>query len=194
MKKNVFITVSAAFLLVGCTSGPAQSSKPAEQPTPTPIPTASSEQSMDVEVVRSALQDSGKNAGIIYLGYADQDEDPMSLVGNLSYLANSRMCDIGAGDVYAFIAADPNAEVSISRWGLDEDGEEEEGEELLEVRDGGPVLIKGVVSETIPNVCIGVEVNDNEVIDEYTPMRSGKDGTVVLGDPIYKIMDLESLH
>lgn len=195
MKNKVFMIFSAACILAGCTNAPAEQKVPAPEtaePTSAPVVTEQTVQE-DVEGIRALLKDKGYNAGIVYLGMADTTAAIEELAKDYPYLSKAQIVEQDGSQIFGFIATDPNAEVTVEQWGIenyDEGPKMDDGEDLLEVRNGGPIILKGFVSDMIPNMSISVESHDVDIIEDYTPMLSGKDGSVELGTPDMKIMDL----
>jgi len=147
----------------------------------------------------AALQDeiaaSDALFGVAYLGYAElpgwedvcvyveangyADEFPFLL----GVMEDHAVLHEG-GEVYAVVPAGKDVSLTISDFFLGEDDYiPDRGKDLLTVTDGKPLLLRGNVSEIVPNLLITAEKGAKSV--EYNPCISGMDGSLVVDEGVY---------
>jgi len=149
----------------------------------------------ELAALQEELAGSGALFGVAYLGYAElpgwedvcvyveangyADEFPFLL----GVMEDHAVLHEG-GEVYAVVPAGKDVSLTISEFLMDEDDYiPDRGEDLLTVTDGKPLLLRGNVSEIVPNLLITAEKGSKSV--EYNPCISGMDGSLVVDECVY---------
>ena len=145
--------------------------------------------------LREEIAGSGALFGVAYLGYAElptwadvcvyveangcSDEFPFLLDVTEDHAVLQE-----GGELYAVVPAGKDVSLTVSEFLMDEeDYIPDWGKDLLHVFDGKPLLLRGNVSEIVPNLLITAE-KGAEVI-ECSPCISGMDGSLVLSEGVY---------
>ena len=88
------------------------------------------------------------------------------------------------GEVYAVVPVDKGVTLTVSEFIMDDKSDAPyRGKDLLTVNDGKPLLLRGNVSEIVPNLLITVQKGEKTL--EYTPCLSGMDGSLVVDEGVY---------
>jgi len=167
-----------------------------------------SEPEITVDPVLTALQEeitkNGALFGVAYLGYADlpgwedvcvyleaggfADEFPF-----LTGIDEDHAVLHEGGEVYVVVPAGDDVRLTVSDYVMDESNDyiPDRGEDLLETEDGKPLVLRGNVSEIVPNLLITAESGFEAF--EYNPCLSGMDGTLVAEGGIYDFTPYELL-
>ena len=77
--------------------------------------------------------------------------------------------------MYLVVPADDSVTISVCKCEFDDDYMPYDGEELISTNE--PVLIRGNMSDTIPNLYVIAKKGSEKV--EYTPVQSGMDGRLI---------------
>lgn len=82
-------------------------------------------------------------------------------------------------EIYCVVPVDPQASISVYEYSVDESNNFEGalGELLYENSAGSPVLLRGNVSDIVPNLCVVIEDSAGNRL-EYSPCLSGYDGSL----------------
>lgn len=138
----------------------------------------------DISTKLSALQaeiaDDGKLIGVAYLGWLEGDME--TACEDLTYLDYTKdfpfikdideFAETEGYRMYLIVPADGDVSVSVCRCEFDDEYMPYDGEELINANE--PVLVRGNMSDTIPNIYVIAEKGSEKV--EYTPVQSGMDG------------------
>lgn len=150
--------------------------------------------------LQAEIADSGALFGVAYLGYAELPgwEDVCIYVEANGYsdafpfllgvMEDHAVLQEG-GEVYAVVPAGREVSLTVSEFLMDEDDYiPNRGKDLLTVTDGKPLLLRGNVSEIVPNLLITAEKKGSETV-EYSPCISGMDGSLVVDKGVYDFTD-----
>jgi len=154
-----------------------------------------------LDALQAEIADSDALFGVAYLGYAElpswedvcvyveangfSDEFPFLL----DIMENHAVLQEG-GEVYAVVPASKEVSLTISEFLMGEDAYiPNRGEDLLTVTDGKPLLLRGNISEIVPNLLITAEKGSKSL--EYNPCISGMDGSLVVDEGIYDFTPYE---
>ena len=149
----------------------------------------------ELAALQEEIAGNGALFGVAYLGYAElpgwedvcvyveangyADEFPFLL----GVMEDHAVLQEG-GEVYAVVPVGKDVSLTVSDFFMDDDAYiPERGEDLLTVTDGKPLLLRGNVSEIVPNLLITAEKGPKSV--EYNPCISGMDGSVVVDEGVY---------
>ena len=155
---------------------------------------------LELAALQKEISDSGALLGVAYLGYAElpnwadvavyveangfADEFPFLL----NVMEDHAVLQDG-GEVYAVVPADSDITLTVSEVLMEETGAAR-GAELLTLDDGKPVLLRGNISEIVPNLLLTAVDKDGKSV-EYSPCLSGMDGSLVAGEDIYDFTPYE---
>lgn len=130
--------------------------------------------------LQEKIQEEGKLLGVAYLGYIDYDEKldltgiksrehikELELVENIYTYAENE-----GYRVYCIVPSDNEVEITVCKCEFDDEYLPYDGEELIKAN--GPILVRGNMSYTIPNLYVIAKKGSEKV--EYTPVQSGMDG------------------
>lgn len=181
MKKfiSALLSLLLIFSIAGCTNAPAGKVEKGENDIEAPKTPAVQEKDPLSEVQEEISAD-GKLLGVAYLGFVEYDSEfnlaefkKQDHVKALPFIEDIYSC-VGSDGyrVYAIVPADNQVKITVSKCEFDENYMPRAGEELINAN--GPVLVKGNVSDTIPDLYIVATKGDVAV--EYTPVLSGMDG------------------
>lgn len=204
MRKIVFITLCLLLmlsLLTGCRSGnttPPVDDSPATttEPAPTDPPTS---QDPYVAALQERMQEKGCLVAVAYLGSADlQYPDFSTYVERSGYpekmpfLLNVPEENVAFRAGMEFYALIPAAGVSLQvyAYGMDETGNCVRGEELLNTPGNEVLVVRGNISDIIPNLLV-VAKNQEDMEIEYSPYISLRDGKLAGGEGIWDISDYD---
>ena len=176
----VFVLIVA---ITGCSKKPVSNNG---NDVETPGLTLSREGEQALSELQEKMQDEGKLMGVAYLGYVDYDAKldlteiksreyvkELELVENIYTYAENE-----GYRVYCIVPADNQVTITVCKCEFDEEYMPYAGEELIKAN--GPVLIRGNVSDTIPDIYVTAQKGD--LVVEYTPIQSGMDGRLENGE------------
>jgi len=175
-----FLACVLIFALAGCKDTPAPSPAPAPSPegNNVDVPT---EPSL-LEVLQEQIKAEGKLIGVAYLGWIEGDAATAKAeLFAKDFIANKELgfikdiehyAEYDGYRMYAIVPADESVLISVSKCEFDDDFLPYAGEQL--VMANAPILVRGVMSDTIPNLLVIAE-NGEDVV-KYTPIQSGMDG------------------
>lgn len=177
MKKYILIfALILAVAITGCSKNPANNENDIE----TPGLTISSESEKSLSELQEKISTDGKLLGVAYLGFIDYDSklNPEEFkkqehIKALPFIES--ICDYSENEgyrIYAIVPADNQVTITVSKCEFDDDYMPYAGEKLIETKE--PVLVRGNVSDTIPDLYVVAKKGDLAV--EYTPAQSGMDG------------------
>ena len=175
----------------------------ATEPTETTVSKADAE----LDSIRSDMNIMGNIAAVAYLGYYEGNYN--GLHAYLETVADPEVCsflfeidkeryvELEGNELYCIIPFDGQSDVTVYEWIVDEsnDFEGEPGDVMYYSEEGKPLLVKGNVSEIMPNIMVEI-IDPDESVIEYTPCLSGMDGTLVVplyGETILDITPYENL-
>jgi len=159
----------------------------------------------ELSIIRNDMFMMGNMAAVAYLGYYEggELEEYLETVADreecafLFEIDDDHYVELEGDELYCVIPCDEQAEVTVYKWVVDESNnfEGEPGDVMYHSEKGEPVLIKGNISDIVPNIMVEVADKDERII-EYTPFLSGIDGTLVkpmYGETILDITPYENL-
>ena len=132
--------------------------------------------SVELIMLRQAMIETSYAAAVAYLGEFDaENEDLMDyfeMMGFLEiypYLSEiEELINFDGQQLYLIVPKDEHADVNIYSWGVDD---------AVYTGNGEPVLVRGNVSETMPNFAIKILCEDSTDLN-YAPCLSGMDGSL----------------
>ena len=124
--------------------------------------------------------------GVAYLGYMDgsfediteylQEQEYYSELSFLKDISLDRFASNDGGELYCIIPASSDVSITVRDLSLDnETSSLMAGAQLISISDGSPILIKGNISETVPNLLIE-SVSDEETVifSTFLSLENGK--------------------
>ena len=189
MKKYILLLLVFVLIvaITGCSKKPVSNNG---NDVETPGLALSREGEQALSELQEKMQDEGKLIGVAYLGYVDYDAKldlteiksreyvkELELVENIYAYAENE-----GYRVYCIVPADNQVTITVCKCEFGEEYLPYDGEELIKAN--GPILVRGDVSDTIPNLYVVAEKDG--VVAECTLAQSGKDGRLADGgDVIY---------
>mgnify|MGYP003303795348 FL=1 len=176
-----FILLLLAFVLIvaitGCSKKPVSNNG---NDVETPGLTLSREGEEALSELQEKISADGKLLGVAYLGFIDYDTKfdmeefkkqehikALPLIENIYEYAENE-----GYRIYAIVPADNQVTITVCKCEFGEEYLPYDGEELIKAN--GPILVRGNVSDTIPNLYVVAKKGSEKV--EYTPVQSGMDG------------------
>ena len=144
---------------------------------------------------REELSADGSLCGVAFLGCSSEDFDVFyhwlevtayfTEYPFLAELTEEQTVLASGEEWYVVVPADDTLSLSVSSVYLDEtDFRLKAGETLLQTENGSPVLLRGNVSDIMPNLMITL-IKDQEILLEYCPSLSLKDGYLQSAEGVY---------
>ena len=136
--------------------------------------------------IRSQIQNTGKLFGVAYLGNVEGDyADVQNYIGGQEYvkvypflqeISKKSFVQNEGNELYCVIPADDSVTLHVYKAEAEMSSESsfKKGEELITVKNGNPVLIRGNISDIMPNLMIVANRGDEGT--EYSPCISLKNG------------------
>lgn len=122
--------------------------------------------------------------GVAYLGYMDgtfeevisylQQQEYYEELSFLKDISLDRYAANDGGELYCIIPENREVSIAVRALSYTEELEKIAGRQLISISDGTPILIKGNISEIIPNLLIEAKKDGDSEI--FSPFRSQKDG------------------
>lgn len=110
----------------------------------------------------------------------------------LEELAEERSVLAAGEEWYAIVPADNSMTLTVNETAFDEtDYSLKAGKELLQVSDGSPVLLRGNISDIMPNLMVTVVKNTGESL-VYCPALSLRDGYLQKAEGVYDFTQYEN--
>lgn len=167
-------------------------SKPTENMAPT-TPNQTTEPEVQDEILNtfySVIEDSQRACAVAYLGYTEgplgdgyeawfEENGMLDIYPFLKNLPVERIIEQDGGEVYCIIPRQQEAAISVYSQSLDSDGNAVAGDELFHSTDCQPFLVRGNISEIVPNTMVSIEYADGTSV-EFSPSLSGMDGRLAL--------------
>lgn len=121
-------------------------------------------------------------------GYADKFPFLLSVMEDHAALQEG-------GEVYAIVPASKDVTLTVSEYIMDDSDDyiPDRGADLVTVTDGMPLLLRGNISEIVPNLRIIAQKKGSDAVLEYSPCLSGMDGSLVADVGIYDFTPYELL-
>ena len=148
------------------------------------------EAEMALNAVRSRQEAADAMAGILYLGYYENltpfDEawkaepavaDALARYPFLALIEEDRFARNEGSEIYCIIPTDEGSSVTVTVWDAETNSP---GEILFSSEDGRPIWIQGNISDIMPNLSVTIEDSSGNVLQQYQPFISLKDGTVAM--------------
>ena len=142
----------------------------------------------DTSKLRKAMDAEKHIAAVSFLGLYEYDSysslddylNEKNLLENypfMSEIKRDQFVETEGGELYCIVPLDPNAEVTVYEWIIDEynDYMGEIGDVLYHEKSGTPIIIKGNVSDIMPNMMVEIIDSNNRKI-EYVPYMGQMDG------------------
>ena len=135
--------------------------------------------------IRTQIQDSGKLLGVAYLGNIEGDfeaiqeyaksQEYIKVYPFINEIKESHFVENEGEEVYCVIPSDNSVKVKIHKMVLDEETSElKQSDELFSKKDGKPILLRGNISDIMPNLMVAAQKDDSFV--SYCPSLSLKNG------------------
>ena len=174
MKKYIILLLAVvlALGLSGCKDKPAANNEKDKAQVQT-------EPSLLAEL-QGKIKTDGKLIGVAYLGWLEGDmETACKDLAGLDYTKElpfirdiEKYAENEGYRMYLIVPADDSVTISVCKCEFDDEYMPYDGEELIDAN--GPILVRGNMSDTIPNLYIIAKKGSEKV--EYTPVQSGMDG------------------
>ena len=190
-KRSLLALVLALVLALSLTScgqpTPPDDPEPVD-PDPAPPVVAQNE---GLDEFRNSLVPSDAIAGIISMGYHEGEpldeafwaDDALQTYWLewpfLLEIPAERYASADGNQVFAIVPADPAAKVTVTAWDANT---ETAGDVLYESDQGDAFFVRGNVSDIMPNLSVTIEDSRGNILSEYHPFISMKDGKVSVGD------------
>ena len=155
-----------------------------------------------LDSLRQTAKDADDLLAVAYLGFGTDFASYMAgsdtygrYLKEYPFLADiprERWLNAGGYELYALVPADSSCTVSVCSYIVDEtnDYHGAAGDLLWQTREGDPFLLLCNVSEIMPNVIVLVEDENGEIILEYSPGLSMKDGIRFTGSRLRMDLNL----
>ena len=179
MKKYILLLLVFVLIvaITGCSKKPVSNNG---NDVETPGLTLSREGEEALSELQEKISADGKLLGVAYLGFIDYDTKfdmeefkkqehikALPLIENIYEYAENE-----GYRIYAIVPADNQVTITVCKCEFGEEYLPYDGEELIKAN--GPILVRGNVSDTIPNLYVIAKKGSEKV--EYTPVQSGMDG------------------
>lgn len=133
-----------------------------------------------LDELQGKIKADGKLLGVAYLGWIEGDAETakaelakQDYIEDISFVKDIEKYAENEGyRMYAIVPADDSVTISVCKCEFDDEYMPYDGEELISTNE--PVLIRGNMSDTIPNLYVIAKKGSEKV--EYTPVQSGMDG------------------
>ena len=166
----LLLTFVLVFGFAGCNNNPNEAG----------IKETDKKEDISLTRLKEKISDDNKLIGVAYLGYLEGDlktacNDLVNLdyTKDFSFIKDIDKCGENEGfRMYLIVPKDEDVTVTAYKCEFDADYMPYAGEKLVEAN--GPILVRGNISDTIPNLYIVAKKGTEKV--EYTPIQSGKDG------------------
>ncbi len=171
-----FILSLLAFVLVLGLAGCKEKSVPGGETNKPEVQTEAPE----LTALKQEIKADGKLIGVAYLGWLEGDmETACKDLTGLDYTKDlpfirgiEKNAENEGYRMYLVIPADDSVTISVCKCEFDDEYMPYEGEELISTNE--PVLIRGNMSDTIPNLYVIAQKGAEKIA--YTPVQSGMDG------------------
>ena len=174
MKKIIALVLAIVFVLglAGCKDKPAGNNEKDKAQVQT-------EPSL-LDELQGKIKADGKLLGVAYLGWIEGDAETakaelakQDYIKDISFVKDIEKYAENEGyRMYAIVPAGDSVTISVCKCEFDDEYMPYDGEELIEAN--GPILVRGNMSDTIPNLYVIAKKGSEKV--EYTPVQSGMDG------------------
>ena len=133
-----------------------------------------------LDELQGKIKADGKLLGVAYLGWIEGDAETakaelakQDYIEDISFVKDIEKYAENEGyRMYLVVPADDSVTISVCKCEFDDEYMPYDGEELIEAN--GPILVRGNMSDTIPNLYVIAKKGSEKV--EYTPVQSGMDG------------------
>lgn len=166
-----------------------------------PNPSTTNEQQPDCTMLRQAMIETTDIAAVAFLGYNENTSytnlksylNEKNLLENhpfMKEIKKEQFVDTEGDELYCIVPLDPNAEVTVYEWIIDEynNYEGEIGNVLYHHKTGTPIIVSGNISDMMPNMMIEIIDSNNRKI-EYTPHMGLMDGYLAVPETEPTIFD-----
>ena len=196
MKRWFAVVIACMLLLTGCGGK-----------TNVPSDPSPKQEVVESEALASFRQEIGDETAVLaaaYLGYAELDgyEDlAVYLEANGFYdlypflpeMTEAQFVQQEGGEFYLVVPVSADTSLSVFDCAVDETTYElVQGEELLSLEAGQPVILQGNVSEIVSNLWVTAETAGEDPF-EYTPCLSLMDGSLAKCDGVYDCSDYDHI-
>ena len=135
---------------------------------------------------------------VSYLGYTEgplgdgyqgwfEENEMLEIYPFLAEVSEDRIIEQDGGEVYCIIPKQDVVDISVYAQDIGSDGAASVGELLFLSTDSQPFIVRGNISEIVPNTLVRLEYEDHSVT-EFSPALSGMDGRLILEElPILDI-------
>ncbi len=135
--------------------------------------------------IREQVQGADKLLGVAYLGDVEGDfqtigeyldsQEYIKVYPFIKEIKESHFIENEGAELYCVLPADNNVSVTIYETVLNQEtAQPEQGEQLFLKKDGKPILLRGNISDIVPNLMIVAKKDDSEV--SFSPSLSLKNG------------------
>ncbi len=182
------------------TTAPTETSVPTQTPSPTPVQRVQedvelSESEQALAEFQKEIQADGSLCAVAYLGYQSvsfaefygwlEAAEFLTEYPFLEELTEEGTVLAAGGEWYAVVPADDSITLTVNETVFDEtDNSLKAGKELLQVSDGGLVLLRGNISDIMPNLMVTVTTGSGETL-QYCPALSLRDGYLQSAEGVY---------
>ena len=141
-----------------------------------------------LDELQGKIKADGKLLGVAYLGWIEGDAETakaelakQDYIEDISFVKDIEKYAENEGyRMYLVVPADDSVTISVCKCEFDDEYMPYDGEELIEAN--GPILVRGNMSDTIPNLYVIAKKGSEKV--EYTPVQSGMDGRLENGEKL----------
>ncbi len=202
-----FLALSMMFSTTACSeetsSGkipdpPLPQEKPAEKPEVEPVPPV--EESDEVlTTVYEIVDELNASCAVAYLGYTEgplgdgytgwfKETQMLDIYPFLEDISSDHIIEQEGGEVYCIIPRNEAVFITVHAQDFDYDGNVTVGEELFRSMNSEPFLIRGNISEIVPNTVVNIQYEDGSSI-EFSPHLSGENGHLAIAEDQF-ILDI----
>ncbi len=201
MKRWFAIAMACMLLLTGCGG---KGSDTSGKPSKAPAVSETVNESKALADFREEIADETATLAVAYLGYADltgfddltvylESSGFYELYPFLNDLTKEQFLQREGGELYAVVPTSAKTTLTVHDCYVDEvNYVMAQGEELLKLEPGQPVILQGNVSEIVPNLWVVAEQSGKEPL-EFVPCLNMMDGTLSVISGVYDFSDYEIL-
>ena len=184
----LFLAFVLGLGMAGCTEKPADNGEPQKPEVQTEAP--------ELTALKQEIAASEKLFGVAYLGWIEGDSKTakaelvkQDYIKDIPFVKDIEKYAENEGyRIYLVVPADDSVTISVCKCEFDDEYMPYDGEELISTNE--PVLIRGNMSDTIPNLYVIAKKGSEKV--EYTPVQSGMDGRLEnSGNKVYDFTPYE---
>ena len=206
MKKTLFMwMVLAIFIFAGCDNSINDNNSQFDQDDLSGLAVISELAEKSLDKLQSDTTDAGAVCAVAYLGWLDADYNDFSIylkengfIEQYPFLLNLSAENVvlhEGCEWYIVLPVDNNVSIKVNELIMDDSDDylPDPGREMLSIKNGAAILLRGNISEIVPNLLLTVQRQDCQPV-EYSPCLSMMDGSLCSDDNIYDFTPYQLLE